>query len=173
MTEHPPDRDRAAVYAAEQAAFDGTDLESVVGVQAAAGLIAAVAATSWWPGPPVDGRPARVDARSSSARTSGPAHPATVLRDDAVVIRLAAPQATPATVAHELAHALAGVGRGHDEVFRRAYLDVVRVLTNLDSTDRRAGLHVDQLREAFGRLGLSVGERRWREPAGYGRAIAL
>ncbi len=81
---------------------------------------------------------------------------------------------TVATAAHELAHALAGTGHGHDAVYRRAYLDVVRVITNLDSTDRRRDLHVDQLRVAFGAAGLAVGERSWAAPTdGTGSAIAL
>jgi hypothetical protein len=68
------------------------------------------------------------------------------------------------TLAHELAHALVGVQRGHDEVFRRAYLDVVLVMTNLDSTDRRRALHGDQLAAALAAFDLAVGNRFWPEP---------
>ncbi|MBT7430245.1 MAG: hypothetical protein HN783_10580 [Ilumatobacter sp.] len=81
---------------------------------------------------------------------------------------------TLATAAHELAHALAGAGRGHDAVYRRAYLDVVRVITNLDTTDRRHDIHVSQLADAFARAGLRVGERAWQAPPdAIGSAFAL
>ncbi len=159
------DEGRTAVYEAEKAAFEGTDLEADIGVEHALALADRVVASAWWPGPTVRVRVARSDARSSSSR-SGSAI-------DGVVVRVAAGQATPATVAHELAHALAGVQRGHDAVFRRAYLDVVRVLTNLDPVDRRHGLHVDQLSDAFGAFGLEVADRQWPEPIGFGGPIAL
>ena len=81
---------------------------------------------------------------------------------------------TVATAAHELAHVLAGPGRAHDPVFRQAYLDVVRVMTNVDSTDRRHDVHVQQLLGAFGTAGLGVGERSWpAPPAAVGGAFAL
>ena len=163
MTE--PDSDRTALYEAEAAAFIGTDLETVIGVAAVISLIEEVVSTQWWPGPPVVGRPARSDALSSSARIR--------CGVDGVTIRVAAGQATRATVAHELAHALAGVSSGHDPIFRKAYLDVVTVLTNVDSRDRRRQLHGDQLRSAFAAFELAVGERRWPPPIGYGEAIAL
>ena len=47
-------------------------------------------------------------------------------RRPSVEIRVAAGQCTSATLAHELAHALAGVDHGHDAVFRAAHVDVVR-----------------------------------------------
>jgi hypothetical protein len=81
---------------------------------------------------------------------------------------------TVATLAHELAHALAGSAAGHDAVFRIAYADVVGVITNLASTDRRRDLHVHQLLEAFTAAGLPVGARRWpAPPAATTGAIAL
>ena len=160
------DSERAAVYAAEASAFLGTDLETLIGVPAAIGAVANVLATEWWPGPEVVGRAARADAGSSSARSVSD-------RDGLVTIRLAVPQATLATVAHELAHALAGVEQGHDSVFRRAYLDVVRVTTNLRTSDRRRDLHEAQLSEAFDAFGLDVADRRWPDPTGFGNAIAL
>ncbi len=90
------------------------------------------------------------------------------------MIRLAPPQMTIATAAHELAHALAGPEAGHAPVFLAAYVDVVAVITNLDSRDRRHQLHVDQLRGAFGAAGLNVGRRQWpAPPESTGTAIAL
>ncbi len=159
------DLGRAEVYAAEAAAFDGTDLESVLAFGAVAAMIEAVVAGPWWPGQSVSVVPARRDAASSSAtsRTS-----------DSTVIRLAGDQLTIATAAHELAHALAGPAAGHRPVFLAAYLDVVAVITNLDSADRRHQLHVEQLREAFEAAGLLIGERRWpAPPESIGTAIVL
>ena len=53
------DVDRATVYAAELAAFDGTDLEEVIGFERVASLLASVIEGSWWPGPVTAVRPAR------------------------------------------------------------------------------------------------------------------
>jgi len=159
------DSDRAAVYAAEQAAFDGTDLESVRPVEGVVAAIDAVTSGAWWPGPRVEVTSTRRDARSSSAR---------LVDDSATEIRLSREQMTVATAAHELAHALAGPAAGHGAVYRAAYLDVVAVMTNIDSVDRRHHLHVEQLAEAFRDAGLSVGERRWPPPPeSTGTAIAL
>jgi hypothetical protein len=152
------DTDRSGVYAAELAAFDGTDLETVVEFDALRRRVSSVTAGEWWTGPGVDVRRARVDAHSSSARCGASAS------DDTVVIRLAAGQVTLATAAHELAHALAGPARGHGAEFRRAYLDVIAVITNVDPFDRRRTLHVDQLTAAFDSFGLHIGDRWWRAP---------
>lgn len=148
------DLERAAVYAAEAAAFDGTDLEDLVGVEHVSAVVGALVAGAWWPGPPVEVRSARSDARSSSARRCA----------SGTTIRIAATQATMATGLHELAHALAGVEAGHGERFRVALLDVVEVATNLDSTGRRRRLHVDQLAAAFRAAGLAAGSRSWPAP---------
>lgn len=156
------DRDRAAVYAAEEAAFAGTDLESPVPLGDLVALSSAITLGEWWPGPEIEVRPARSDASSSTTRCLG----------DAATIRIAAEQATVATLAHELGHALAGAERGHDDVFRAAYLDAVVAVTNAASTDRRHEMHVDQLAAAFTSAGLAVGGRRW-SPPDDGRAIAL
>jgi hypothetical protein len=159
------DYGRVEVYAAETAAFDGTDLESVLPFELVSAAIGAVAGGPWWPGTPVSVTAARRDATSSSAR---------LVEGETTVIRLAAEQMTIATAAHELAHALAGPAVGHSPVFLAAYLDVVAVITNLDSRDRRHQLHVAQLRGAFDAAGLVVGERRWpAPPESTGRAIAL
>ena len=155
---------RTEVYAAEAAAFDGTDLELVRSFDEVSSVIAAVAEGPWWPGTTVRVVAARRDAASSSTREDA---------DASTVIRLAAEQTTIATAAHELAHALAGPGAGHSSVFLAAYLDVVAVVTNLDSRDRRHGLHVDQLRDALVAAGLVVGARAWPPPPeASGTAIA-
>ena len=160
-----PDCGRAELYAAEAAAFEGTDLESVMPFDDVAAAIAGVTGGAWWPGAAVRVVAARRDARSSSARRV----------DDAnTVIRLSEEQLTIATAAHELAHALAGPALGHSPVFLAAYLDVVEVITNLDSRDRRRDLHVRQLRDAFAAAGLVAGRRRWPSPPeSTGTAIAL
>ena len=151
------DDDRSAVYAAELAAFDGTDLETLEGFAEIADLMGALTRGSWWCGPTIVVRPARRDARSSTTRCdlAGP---------DPAVIRLAEGQLTVTTAAHELAHALAGVDRGHDATFRIAYLDLIEVITNVDPLDRRGALHVRQLSSAFEAARLGVGERRWPAP---------
>ena len=149
------DDGRAEVYAAEAAAFDGTDLEMIQPFEKIARLIDAVVDGEWWPGPPVRVVAARRDSLTSSARCTV---------DEAAMIRLAAPQLTRATAAHELAHALAGPGAGHAPIFLAAYLDVVAVITNLDPSDRRHQLHVGQLREALDAVGLVVGARAWPAP---------
>lgn len=156
---------RAELYAAEAAAFDGTDLETLRPFDDVVAAIAGVAGGAWWPGSAVRVVAARRDARSSSARRIDGA---------TTVVRLSAAQLTIATAAHELAHALAGPTVGHSSVFLAAYLDVVAVITNLDSRDRRRDLHVRQLRDAFDAAGLVIGERRWpAPPESTGTAIAL
>jgi len=162
------DVDRSAVSAAELSAFDGTDLEEVVDFADLFERMQSVLAGEWWPGPHVDVMVARADARSSSARCAASAV------DGRVSIRIAGPQTTVSTAAHELAHALAGVGEGHGPVFRAAYLDVILVITNADSTDRRRYLHLDQLATAFADAGLRIADRRWpRPPLSTATAIAL
>ena len=159
---------RAAVYACELAAFDGTDLEDGRPFEEVERIIQSIAQDPWWTGPVVTVRRARAGTASSVAAGA-------VGRAGAPVeIRLADGQCTFATAAHELAHALAGVEHGHDGVFRRAYLDVVAMGSNLDPLDRRGTTHVDQLAEAFASAGLTLAERRWPPPdAGTVGAIAL
>lgn len=173
---------RAAVYAAEIAAFDGTDLEQVRHVDEILRIIAAVLDHPWWPGPTVRAMAARRDARSSSTRahccvanSTGATSDvdAEQSEDRAVEIRIARPQATLATAAHELAHALAGVGHGHGPMFRRAHLDVIAVITNLPGHSPRGSLHVDQLSHAYAAADLDIGRRSWDRPPDVGGAIAL
>lgn len=160
------DRDRAQVYAAESAAFDGTDLEEVIEVDRVLAVMRIVTAGGWWPGGPVGSRAARSDARSSATRCG--------LEDGSVAsITIAGAQATIATAAHELAHALAGVAHGHDARYRRAHLDVVKAITNVDRVSGRGMLHVDQLAVAYAAAGLDIGDRDWPSPPQRGGAIAL
>jgi hypothetical protein len=162
------DPDHEALYAAELAAFDGTDLEQVQPFAAITAVLQLVVDGVWWPAGDVDVRRTRADAGASSTRCAASA------AGGRATISLAAPQMTVATAAHELAHVLAGPGRGHDAMYRRAYLDTVWVMTNIDPTDRRMGLHVEQLSSAFAAAGLGVGERSWPAPAeGTGSAFAL
>lgn len=165
------------MYAAELAAFDGTDLEDLQSFDVVAAVIGDVVTGPWWPGPHVEVARTRRDAHTSSTRCASevaadvcnPSAPTA-----AIQIRLAPDQCTIATAAHELAHALAGVVAGHGPRFRRAYLDVVGVITNLSSLDRRHDLHVRQLTRAFAVADLAIGERGWPEPpAGTISAIAL
>lgn len=146
--------DHEALYAAERAAFDGTDLERRRPLAELRTLVEDVTSGDWWPGPRVAVEAARADAELSRA----------VETSSGIRVRLAAPQLTVATMAHELAHALAGIEARHGTVYRRALLDVVEVVTNHDPTDRRLLLHVDQLSQAFTDAGLTASERRWPPP---------
>jgi putative metallohydrolase (TIGR04338 family) len=153
------DGGRAAVYAAEIAAFEGTTYESITSFESLEVIVADVVGAAWWPSGAVEVRRARSDAASSSARQRG---------GDTPVIRLAAPQMTPATVVHELAHALAGVGAGHGPAFRRAHVDLVGHVFGDDEAC--------WLLEAYAAMGLGPGIRTWPQPPvrpGRGRAVAL
>lgn len=156
------DSDRSAVYAAELSAFDGTDLETVRSIDDIVAVIDTVVVGEWWSGPAVHAVPMRADAQSSCAR----------IVDGGVEIRLASPQATWATAAHEVAHGLAGVSSGHNARYRRAMLDVVEVLTNTAIGQRRGRLHVEQLSGAYRAAGLDIAKRDW-EPPDAGAPIAL
>jgi hypothetical protein len=73
-----------------------------------------------------------------------------------VEITFAEGQLTLATVAHELAHALAGIDHGHDPVFRAAFVDVIAVLAGPDAADDLAG--------SFRAMGADPGARTWPAP---------
>jgi hypothetical protein len=148
------DRGRAEVYAAELAAYEGTDLESVVGFDDLVALAIDVMSQAWWPRGRVPVRRARSGARSSATRHTSRA-----------VIHLAAPQMTRATLIHELAHVLAGVGAGHGELFRRAHVDLASLAFGSD----RGGW----LDAAYAGAGLSLGARRWPQPPSVDRPVAL
>lgn len=141
------DEGRAAVYAAEIAAFEGTRFESLTPFAQLVELGAALTSAAWWPRGTIEVRRARADAGSSSARQRGAEAPS---------IRLAAPQMTPATLVHEFAHVLAGVAEGHGPVFRRAHVDLAGHLFGVTE----AGW----LRDAYADMRLTLGERRWPRP---------
>lgn len=141
------DDGRAAVYAAEIAAFEGTSHESLVPFEQLVSTAAAITDARWWPHGPVEVRRARTDAGSSSARQRGSGQP---------VVRLAEPQMTPATLVHELAHVLAGVPAGHGATFRRAHVDLAGAV--FGPTEAM------WLRAAYGDVGLPLGDRTWPEP---------
>ena len=71
-------------------------------------------------------------------------------------MRLAAPQATIATLAHELAHAFAGVAHGHDGVFRCAHIDVCALLIGSRAATR--------LTSAYEALRVPPADRPWPSP---------
>lgn len=141
------DSDRAQVYAAENAAFEGTGYEVTVAFERLVGLAGRLFESSWWPIGAVAVRPARSDASSSTTRWAAGEVP---------VVRLAAPQLTMATLAHELGHALAGRHHGHDAVFRRAHVDVSTTLLGYEPGE--------WLVEAYRLHGLGIGCRSWPEP---------
>lgn len=138
---------REAVYAAEIAAFEGTSFESVTPFVELLELAALIVGAGWWPRGEIEVVPARADAGSSSTRQRTGAAP---------VVRLAAPQMTPATVVHEFAHVLAEVGHGHDDVFRRAHVDLVGYAFG----DEPAGWLLD----GYAAMGLEPGRRSWDAP---------
>ena len=145
------DSGRAAVHAAEEVAFGGTDVEDERPLAELVAVAATVTAGGWWRragGPPVHLAAGRANSASSCARAATAGGP--------VDVRLAAGQHTQATIAHELAHALAGVGHGHDATFRAAHIDVCAVVAG-----GRASAHLAAAYRAFG---LPLARRGWPTP---------
>ncbi|HWM18912.1 MAG TPA: hypothetical protein VNO51_04445 [Ilumatobacteraceae bacterium] len=140
------DHGRAEVYAAELAAYEGTELETVVEFDALVVLSDRVMSDAWWSRGHVQVRRARSDARSSTTRHTS-----------RTAIHLAAPQMTPATLIHELAHVLAGVDAGHGARFRRAHVDLACLAFGSDRGQ--------WLEAAYASAGLALGGRRWTPPA--------
>jgi hypothetical protein len=142
------DRGRAAVSAAEDMAFGGTGIDVALDRVGVEWTLATITAGPWWIscGPRVTLATPRRGTRSSSAR----------VRRDHVEITFADGQLTLATVAHELAHALAGTGHGHDDVFRAAFVDVIAVLAGSAAADGLAG--------AFRAMDVDPGARTWPAP---------
>ena len=147
------DNDRAQVYAAEAAAFEGTTIEVLTSFADLQQASLRVLSADWWPVGVTWLERARVDARSSTTRWDEGRVPR---------IRIARGQQTLGTLSHELAHLLAGSGAGHGTVFRRAHVDVVLVLIGGDAAQWLAA--------AYRSFGLALGPRRWPEPT---RGIAL
>jgi hypothetical protein len=151
------DHGRAQVYAAELAAYEGTELETVVEFDALVTLAERVMSDAWWPEERVQLRRARSDARSSTTRHTS-----------RTAIHLAAPQMTPATLIHELAHVLAGVDAGHGARFRRAHVDLASLAFGSDRGQ--------WLEAAYASAGLVLGRRAWAAPVSAqpaGDAMAL
>ncbi len=141
------DTGREAVYAAEIAAFEGTSYETLTPLADLLVLAQLIMTSEWWPLGDLSVVPARSDASSSSTRQRGADRP---------VVRLAAPQMTPATLVHEIAHVLAGVDQGHGPHFRRAHVDLVGYVFG----DTEANWLLD----AYGAMGLAPGARSWPVP---------
>ena len=153
------DAGRAAVYAAEIAAFEGTRYEAMTRFDALAAMARLIVESSWWPHGEITVTRARAGAESSSARQRG---------SDRPFVRLASAQMTPATLVHEFAHVLAGVGRGHGPTFRRAHLDLAAFLFG----DAEA----QWLLDAYAAMQLAPGARSWSKPPvrrGAGTPLAL
>jgi len=153
------DDGRAAVYAAEIAAFEGTSYETLVAFDELVGLAQRITSAAWWTRGNVPVARARRDSGTSSASQRG---------GDRPTVRLAAPQMTPATLVHELAHVLAGVGSGHGPVFRRAHVDLVGYAFG----DAEAVWLLD----AYAAMQLAPGHRAWAQPPvhdGYAGPLAL
>jgi hypothetical protein len=142
-----PDDGRAAVYAAEIAAFEGTSYESITEFAALVALARTITSADWWPGGEVPVVRARRDAGTSSANQRGGERP---------TVRLAEPQMTAATLIHEFAHVLAGVGSGHGPVFRRAHVDLAGYC--FGETE------AIWLLDAYAAMQLAPGARAWAQP---------
>lgn len=151
MRRRRPGDSPGAVSEAEARAFGGTDAEAILPLAELVQRAAELTTGEWWAesgAPAVTVRPARASARSSRARA----------RPDgaAVVLALADGQLDLATLAHELAHALAGVGHGHDARYRTAAVDVATVLVGLEAGAALAA--------AFDAFGLDRRARAWPAP---------
>lgn len=142
---------RVAVGEAEARAFGGSDAERDRPLAELVERARRITDGEWWregSGPAVTVTAARTGARSSVARAT--------LRPGRVDVSLADGQHDLATLAHELAHALAGVEHGHDEAFVAAHLDLTALLVGA------AG--ATALAEAFAHFDLRPGRRRWPPP---------
>jgi hypothetical protein len=144
------DLGREAVYAAELAAFDGTSYERIIDLDELTAMSAAITGSPWWPIGAVEVSATRSDARSSRTYQRGGGTPR---------IRLAPTQMTPATLTHELAHALAGVENGHGPAFRRAHVDLVAWAFGAEPAN--------WLADAYAAMGVSVGDRTWPSPTAH------
>lgn len=141
------DDGRAAVYAAEIAAFEGTSFEVLSPFDELVELGRLITSAAWWPHGEIPVVRARAGAQSSSARQRG---------GDRPVVRLAAPQMTPATLVHEFAHVLAGVAAGHGPAFRRAHVDLAGFVFG--------ATQAEWLLDAYAGMRLVPGERSWPPP---------
>lgn len=138
------------MYAAEEAAFGGTDLDVAASLDALATVTARIVGGDWWKscsGPAVELVAAAAGVTSSSARS---------VAGERIVVRLTSDQLTLATLTHELAHAFAGTEHGHDSRFRAALVDLTAVVAGADLALALADRYVD--------FGVSAGDRAWPPP---------
>lgn len=155
MTPDPlVDRDRQAVYDAEESAFGGTTMDELLAWTEVEVLVAAVTSDPWWIGlgviPPLLVR-TRDDARTSCA--------------DGSEIRICPAGRTGVTVGHELSHHLTGrltwpapptAEVAHGARFRATALRVAMVIGGAPAAD--------QLATSWRRHRLSVADWHWDEP---------
>lgn len=138
------DHERAQVYAAERAAFEGTTIEEIIPFADVVAAADRLTSSSTWSMGRIKVVAARTDASSST----------TVWRPhDPPTVRITRPQQTLGTLVHEMAHVLAGRDAGHGPKFRRAHIDITSALIGDDAAE--------WLDEAYRTHGLSIGERRW------------
>jgi hypothetical protein len=147
------DNQRAQVYAAENAAFDGTSIETIVDFAELTALAERVTDSGWWPLGRLVVKQARSDA-STSTTVWRPGQPPEV--------RITRPQQTRGTLVHELAHVLAGRDAGHGPLYRSAHLSVAESALGAEPAM--------WLEQAYRDFGLTIGPARW--PRGSS-AIAL
>lgn len=138
------DRERAQVYAAERAAFEGTTIEEIIPFPEVVAAADRLTSSSTWPMGRIKVVAARSDASTSTTVWRPP---------DPPTVRITRPQQTLGTLVHEMAHVLAGRDAGHGAQFRRAHLDITSALLGDDA----AGW----LEEAYRAHRLDIGERCW------------
>lgn len=147
------DADRQRVYDAEDLVFDETLFTEPLGATGVVDLARLVNADRWWVdnGVPFTVSPARRESLHSSAFVAG----------DVARIRLSIHQEDAATLAHELAHLLAGRhdgGTGHGPLFRAAQLDTVTLVCGTKTAAR--------LGRAYADAALPWSLRCWQDPTG-------
>lgn len=141
-----------AVAAAESAAFEATEFDALITRAELQRAFDAATGSEWWvacfAGSPPALRlvtpPART--QTSTARR----------REGGFEIRVAAGQLNRSTLAHELAHVLAGIDAAHGPLFRRAFVDVATMVGDT--------LIGEWLGAAFAGFDLAVADRRWPAP---------
>lgn len=141
-----------AVAAAESAAFDATGFDAPIARAELQAAFTAATGLGWW-SECFAGAPPRLQLITPPARTLT----STARQGDGgFEIRIADGQLTRSTLAHELAHVLAGLAAQHDPLFRRAYVDVATVVGEAQTGE--------WLLAAFDAFALTVAERRWPPP---------
>lgn len=142
----------AAVAAAEAAAFGGTGFDAPISRVELQRAFDSLIAQEWWSAC-FAGAPPSLTLVTPPARTlTSTAR----RREGSFEIRVADGQLSRATLAHELAHVLAGLGTRHDALFRRAYVDVASVVGDVVTGEWLAA--------AFDEVALALAWRRWPAP---------